>query len=140
MASINNRVFRTIGSPLILPKHHTCVLRPLRNSKLNISLDHNAKEYTNIHSIECRVSKEKIRFARYRAFPFWSRGRGSFVTEVERYDQKAYKCNNSGTANSILCTHRSWAVPTFIKKAESNRWWNPSKWCGKNGSIYIANR
>lgn len=86
MASINNRVFRTIGSPLILPKHHTCVLRPLRNSKLNISLDHNAKEYTNIHSIECRVSKEKIRFARYRAFPFWSRVRDSFVTEVERYD------------------------------------------------------
>src|SRR5699024_8013262 len=24
IASINNRIFRTIGSPLILPKHHTC--------------------------------------------------------------------------------------------------------------------
>src|SRR5699024_2855809 len=29
MASINNRVFRTIGSPLILPKHHTCLLKPI---------------------------------------------------------------------------------------------------------------
>lgn len=30
MASINNRVFRTIGSPLVLPAHHTCLLkRPL---------------------------------------------------------------------------------------------------------------
>lgn len=86
MASINNRVFRTIGSPLILPKHHTCVLRPLRNKKLNISIDHNSKEYMNVQAIECRVSKEKIRFARYRSFPFWSRVRDSFVTEVERYD------------------------------------------------------
>src|SRR5690606_1663768 len=29
MASINNRVFRTIGTSLILPKHHTCLLEPL---------------------------------------------------------------------------------------------------------------
>src|SRR5699024_3862976 len=28
IASINNRVFRTIGSPLILPKHHTILLKP----------------------------------------------------------------------------------------------------------------
>ncbi|MDV2687009.1 NAD(+) kinase, partial [Alkalihalophilus lindianensis] len=28
MASINNKVFRTIGSPLILPAHHTCLLKP----------------------------------------------------------------------------------------------------------------
>ena len=27
IASINNRVFRTVGSPLVLPKHHTCLRR-----------------------------------------------------------------------------------------------------------------
>jgi len=50
IASINNRVFRTVGSPLILPAHHHCVLRPV-----------------------------KVRFARFRPFPFWERVHESFV-------------------------------------------------------------
>lgn len=86
MASINNRVFRTIGSPLILPKHHTCVLRPLRDESFIIAIDHITEEYANVKSIECRVAKEKVRFARYRPFPFWKRVRDSFVTEVKRHD------------------------------------------------------
>lgn len=86
MASINNRVFRTIGSPLILPKHHICVLRPLNDRAFIIGLDHLSETYSDIESIECRVAKEKIRFARYRQFPFWNRVRDSFVTEVIRED------------------------------------------------------
>ena len=35
MASINNRVFRTVGSPLVLPKHHTCVEADCRNELTN---------------------------------------------------------------------------------------------------------
>lgn len=81
MASINNRVFRTIGSPLILPKHHTCMLRPMRDSSFLISLDHFTKIYTNVKSIQCRVAKEKVRFARFRQFPFWNRVRDSFVAD-----------------------------------------------------------
>lgn len=81
MASINNRVFRTIGSPLILPKHHTCMLRPMRDSSFMISLDHFTKTYSNVKSIQCRVAKEKVRFARFRQFPFWNRVRDSFVSE-----------------------------------------------------------
>lgn len=83
MASINNRVFRTIGSPLILPKHHTCMLRPMRDSRFLISLDHFTKNYSNVKSIQCRVAKEKARFARFRKFPFWNRVRDSFVAEGE---------------------------------------------------------
>lgn len=84
MASINNRVFRTIGSPLILPKHHTCVLRPMRGGKFIIGIDHLTEHYADVESIECRVAKERIRFARYRSFPFWNRVRDSFVTEPKR--------------------------------------------------------
>ncbi|GAE94285.1 NAD kinase [Gracilibacillus boraciitolerans JCM 21714] len=74
MASINNRVFRTIGSPLILPKHHVCELLPLyQDRNFLITLDHYNDIYDNIDRIECRVSDEKIRFARFRAFPFWKR-------------------------------------------------------------------
>ncbi|MFC0300824.1 NAD kinase [Virgibacillus soli] len=81
MASINNRVFRTIGSPLILPKHHTCMLKPMNDRSLIITIDHYTKTYENVKSIQCRVAKEKIRFARFRPFPFWDRVRDSFVAE-----------------------------------------------------------
>src|SRR5699024_1923318 len=84
IASINNRVFRTIGSPLILPKHHTCLLKPMVDRSLFVAIDHFTNTYTNVKSIQCRVAKEKIRFARFRPFPFWNRVRDSFVTEGDR--------------------------------------------------------
>ncbi|WP_077623043.1 NAD kinase [Sediminibacillus massiliensis] len=83
MASINNRVFRTIGSPLILPKHHACDLRPIYDKSFLITIDHITKTYTNVDRIECKVAEEKIRFARFRPFPFWKRVRDSFVSDEE---------------------------------------------------------
>lgn len=79
MASINNRVFRTIGSPLILPKHHTCLLKPTVDRSFLIAIDHFTETYTNVKSIQFRVAEERIRFARFRPFPFWDRVRDSFV-------------------------------------------------------------
>lgn len=84
IASINNRVFRTIGSPLILPKHHTCILKPLQKDRFIIAFDHITKTFSNVKSIQCHVAKERIRFVRYRPFPFWKRVRDAFVTEVKR--------------------------------------------------------
>lgn len=81
MASINNRVFRTIGSPLILPKHHTCVLKPMIDRSFLIAIDHFTDTYENIESIEFKVAADKIRFARFRPFPFWNRVRDSFVAD-----------------------------------------------------------
>src|SRR5690625_4514918 len=83
IASINNRVFRTIGSPLILPKHHTCLLRPLQKNSFIIAIDHMTKSYNHVRSIQTRVAKERIRFVRYRPFPFWNRVRDSFVSEIK---------------------------------------------------------
>ncbi|MFD1852110.1 NAD kinase [Oceanobacillus bengalensis] len=83
MASINNRVFRTIGSPLILPKHHTCLLEPIKDKSFLIAIDHFTRTYNNVKSIQCRVAKERIRFARFRQFPFWDRVRDSFVAEEQ---------------------------------------------------------
>ncbi|WP_102028060.1 NAD kinase [Salirhabdus sp. Marseille-P4669] len=81
MASINNRVFRTVGSPLILPKHHTCILRPLNERSFLITVDHITKEYKDVKTIECRVAKEKVKFARFRPFPFWKRVHDSFIDD-----------------------------------------------------------
>jgi len=83
MASINNRVFRTVGSPLILPKHHTCMLKPLHDRSFMITLDHITHQYSDVKSIQCRVAREKVRFARFRPFPFWKRVHDSFITDEQ---------------------------------------------------------
>ncbi|OIK11122.1 NAD kinase [Bacillus sp. MUM 13] len=79
MASINNRVFRTIGSPLLLPAHHTCMLRPVKNANFQITVDHLSLLHQDVKSIQYRVADEKIRFARFRPFPFWKRVHDSFI-------------------------------------------------------------
>lgn len=81
MASINNRVFRTIGSPLILPAHHTCMLKPVKQGDFQISIDHLSLLHQDVKSIQCRVADEKVRFARFRPFPFWKRVRDSFICD-----------------------------------------------------------
>ncbi|WP_379969937.1 NAD kinase [Ectobacillus sp. sgz5001026] len=81
MASINNRVFRTVGSPLVLPKHHTCVIKPVTHMDLQISIDHLSIFHEDVKSIQYRVAQQKVRFVRYRPFPFWKRVRDSFVAD-----------------------------------------------------------
>lgn len=79
IASINNRVYRTLGSPIILPKHHHCQVRPVDASGFNLSIDHIATLHEKVEEIECAVATEKICFARFRPFPFWRRVRDSFI-------------------------------------------------------------
>jgi NAD+ kinase len=81
MASINNRVYRTVGSPLVLPQHHTCLLKPLNNVDIQVTVDHYTLGYNRVKSLQCRVAEEKIRFARFRPFPFWKRVKESFIRE-----------------------------------------------------------
>lgn len=79
MASINNRVFRTVGSSLVLPAHHKCILKPVTDQKFMMTVDHIQLEQTDLHSITFKVATEKVRFARFRPFPFWERVHESFV-------------------------------------------------------------
>ncbi|MFJ7735908.1 NAD kinase [Lysinibacillus sp. NPDC097287] len=79
IASINNRVFRTVGSPLILPAHHHCVLRPVNDQNFNMTVDHLQVTQENVKSISFNVANERVRFARFRPFPFWERVHESFV-------------------------------------------------------------
>ena len=81
MASINNRVYRTVGSPLVLPEHHTCLLKPILDTDYQITVDHLTMLEKNVKSIQCRVAEETIRFARFRPFPFWKRVKESFIDD-----------------------------------------------------------
>ncbi|MBM7540179.1 NAD kinase [Amphibacillus cookii] len=82
MSSINNRVYRTIGSPLILPSHHVCQFKPVdKEQSFIMTIDHITKSVENVTALECSVAKERIRFARFRPFPFWKRVHDSFISD-----------------------------------------------------------
>lgn len=81
MASINNRVFRTVGSSLVLPSHHSCTLKPVKNQHFTLTIDHIALVKSNLNSLTFCVADEKIRFARFRPFPFWERVHDSFIAD-----------------------------------------------------------
>lgn len=82
MSSINNRVYRTIGSPLIFPSHHVVQFKPVNEAQSFImTLDHLTKSVDHVDLIEYTVAKETIKFARIRSFPFWKRVHDSFISD-----------------------------------------------------------
>lgn len=83
IASINNRVFRTLGSSLVLPKHHHCDIYPRSGQKILLAVDHLQFYHDDIISIRSSVSDRKVRFMRFRPFPFWNRVKEAFVGSVE---------------------------------------------------------
>jgi len=79
IASINNRVFRTLGSSVLLPRHHHCDIISKKDQRLQLSIDHLSITHEDVQSIRCSVASRKVCFARYRPFPFWNRVREAFV-------------------------------------------------------------
>lgn len=59
IASINNRVFRTMGSPLLLPKHHHCDIFSCKDQRLLLTVDHNNIPVDDLISVRCQVSDKK---------------------------------------------------------------------------------
>lgn len=85
IASINNRVFRTLGSPIVLPKHHHFDIYSRKKQRLLLTIDHVNIPIENLHAVRCRVADETVSFVRYRPFPFWNRVREAFLGyDVER--------------------------------------------------------
>ncbi|WP_219838704.1 NAD kinase [Paenibacillus sp. R14(2021)] len=79
IASINNRVYRTLGSSVVLPQHHHCDIISRKDQRLQLTFDHLNITRNDIRSIRCSVSSRKVSFARYRPFPFWTRVREAFL-------------------------------------------------------------
>lgn len=86
IASINNRVYRTLGSSVLLPKHHHCDIVPVQEEALIVAIDHLIMQMNDVESITCRVAQEKVTFARYRPYPFWERVREAFIGGREDKD------------------------------------------------------
>ena len=84
IASLNNRVFRTLGSSIIVPKKDKIELIPTRNDYHTISVDNSIYSYRNIERIEYQIDHHKIHFvATPRHTSFWNRVKDAFIGEVD---------------------------------------------------------
>lgn len=79
IASINNRVFRTISSSIILAHDQTLKLKIKDSQGVVLTYDHLEESFFEIDYILARLAKETITFARYRKRQFWKRVRDSFI-------------------------------------------------------------
>ena len=79
IASINNRIYRTLGSSIVLPKHHHTDIYPEKGKRILLSIDHIYREYNDLQAIRAKVADQKVRFVRYRPFPFLEPGADAFI-------------------------------------------------------------
>lgn len=79
IASINNNVFRTIGSPLIIPEEQTVTLQSENFKDVTITRDHLYESYQNIQKIRVSLSNRSVTFIKRREGLFWNRVKQHFL-------------------------------------------------------------
>lgn len=80
LAAINNREFRTLNRPFILPNHHRLDLYPKNPGRdILVGIDGQEYSFTGLTRVRAKVAEAKVCFARYRPFPFWQRVREKFL-------------------------------------------------------------
>lgn len=80
MASLNNRVYRTLSSPMIIPKDEYFLLQPEQFRRdVIMMVDHKTATLPKVSSIRLQVASQKIRFASIRHTHFWDRVENSFI-------------------------------------------------------------
>jgi len=83
IASVNNNVFRTIGSSVVLGQNENIRLKPVNaKDELIFNADLCSFKFTfeqPVQAFNIRIAKEGMVFARYRNMDFWQRVRRSFI-------------------------------------------------------------
>ncbi|TWT12363.1 NAD kinase [Streptococcus sp. sy004] len=84
IASLNNRVFRTLGSPLIVPKGEKIEIIPKRLGTYVIAVDNKTYKHRDVVKIEFELDQKKIHFVGSDShISFWERVRDAFIGELE---------------------------------------------------------
>ncbi|MDE5977623.1 MAG: NAD kinase [Turicibacter sp.] len=79
IASLNNNVYRTIGSSLIIPKEQVVTLQSENFSDVTITRDHLFETYQNIKKIKVSLSNRSVVFLKRREGLFWGRVKQHFL-------------------------------------------------------------
>ena len=84
IASLNNRVYRTLGSPLIVPKNEKITVYPTRMGSYTLSVDNKTYTNRNVQKVEFSIDQRKISFVASASHTsFWERVRDSFIGDME---------------------------------------------------------
>lgn len=79
IASINNRVYRTISSPIVIPSNQVVHLYPQDAEDYVINFDGQVVELKDTQCIKVQLSKQRAQFAQYRHRHFWTRVETAFL-------------------------------------------------------------
>ncbi|HGN7818026.1 TPA: NAD kinase [Streptococcus pyogenes] len=84
ISSLNNRVFRTLGSSIIIPKKDKIELVPKRLGIYTISIDDKTYQLKNVTKVEYFIDDEKIHFVSSPSHTsFWERVKDAFIGEID---------------------------------------------------------
>lgn len=82
IGSLNNLVYRTISSPLIIAPNDWITIFPNETSDYFMTIDQENIYGRDVEQIMFKISKKKIRFAKYRHNAFWKRVQSAFIGDV----------------------------------------------------------
>lgn len=81
IASLNNRIFRSLGSPLIIANDEWIRVDLQLADDYLLSIDQLNLPQSSVTSIQYRIAEERIHFASYRHTHFWRRVKDAFIEE-----------------------------------------------------------
>lgn len=82
IASLNNRVYRSLGSPMIISKEEFFRIEPTihgTETKFILMYDNKSISDLEIKSLTLKISSKRIQFANIRHTHFWDRVESSFI-------------------------------------------------------------
>ncbi|WP_127848958.1 NAD kinase [Lacticaseibacillus hulanensis] len=79
IASINNRVFRTLSAPIIIAPDEWVILKPATGVNYVMTIDQFNMTDRPIKEVRYRIADERIYFARYKHMHFWDRVEDAFI-------------------------------------------------------------
>jgi len=79
IASINNNVYRTIGSPLIIPKEQTVIIHSENFEDITITRDHLSSTYQKLKAIKITLANRHVLFVKRKHVLFWDRVKHHFL-------------------------------------------------------------
>lgn len=85
IASINNRIYRTLGSSMIVPKKDKIEIIPKKTGRYIVSVDNKTYTYRDVLKISYQLSDQKVHFV---STPwhtsFWQRVKEAFLGDLDK--------------------------------------------------------
>ncbi|MGX7091304.1 NAD kinase [Hutsoniella sourekii] len=80
MGAINNRVYRSMNSPMVIPRDEWFVIKPTdRTRYVTLAVDNFVDHQVEIASIRLQIASERIQFASFRHMHYWDRVENAFI-------------------------------------------------------------